>query len=69
MGQHAQKMEGLGVGRIGQEDLPVEVLGLRQIAALMMAHSLVEQLGDGRHLFTTNTNYYFGKASAAMVAT
>ena len=49
MGQKPQHMMGLGVGRIGLKDLPIERFRLRKVAGLMELHGTMEQLGDGGH--------------------
>jgi hypothetical protein len=49
MGQKTQEMEGRCVCGLGLKNLPVERLRLAQVAAPMVMHGQVKQLGSGRH--------------------
>ena len=51
MGQKAQQVMSLGMGRVRLKDLSIERFGPLKVAALVQFHSTLEQLRDGGHGF------------------
>ena len=49
MRDQAEQMDGIEVPRVGLQDLPVEQLGLVELAGLVKSQTLLEQIGQGRH--------------------
>ena len=50
VGNHAQKMERVGMIRLGRENLPIDLLGGLQPPALMVLDGNRQGFGNGCHL-------------------
>ncbi len=46
---HTQEVLGIGMARVGNEDLPIELLGERKLARLMIAKRQIKHIRDGGH--------------------
>src|SRR5207244_1569706 len=45
-GENAKQMKGIGIARLGGEDLPIQSFGLRQPAGLVVADGLLHRSGN-----------------------